>query len=95
MTTADPILSPLTAIITAAVKDAVREAMADAWMQSTRAEMPTFLTVGECAEQLGLSATKIRSMVRGRALLSVPFGRAIRIPSSEIARIQKEAVCPR
>ena len=91
MTAPDPILTPLAAIITAAVKDAVREAMADAWMQSTRAEMPTFLTVGECAEQLGLSATKVRSMVRGRTIRSVPFGRAIRIPSSEVVRMQKEA----
>jgi excisionase family DNA binding protein len=44
-------------------------------------------TVGEAAEELGLSVHTIRAWIAARRLAHVRLGRAIRVPAAEIRRV--------
>ncbi len=51
-------------------------------------------TVGEAAEELGLSVHTIRAWVACRRLAHLRLGRAIRIPAAEIRRVIEENTVP-
>jgi len=51
-------------------------------------------TVGEAAEELGLSIHTIRAWVACLRLAHLQLGRAIRIPAAEIRRVIEESTVP-
>lgn len=51
-------------------------------------------TIGEAAEELGLSVHTVRAWVAERRLAHLRLGRAIRIPAAEIRRVIEESTIP-
>lgn len=58
---------------------------------------PTKLyTVAQAADALALRPSTIRKAIfRRQITVCRPLGRAVRVPESEILRIQREGLCPR
>ncbi len=54
----------------------------------------TFLTVKQFAAELGLAEVTVRVWLAARKLAFVRFGRAVRIPVSEIQRLVDEGMNP-
>ena len=77
-------------------QDHLRPATAKALLREAtagpRLERPR--TVGEAAEELGLSVNTIRAWVAGRRLAHLRLGRAIRIPAAEIRRVIEKSTVP-
>lgn len=58
--------------------------------------LPKLYRVEEAAELLGLKPSTVRKAIfRRQITVCRPLGRAVRIPESEIVRIQREGLCPR
>jgi excisionase family DNA binding protein len=51
-------------------------------------------TIGQAAEELGLSVHTVRAWVAERRLTHLRLGRAIRIPAAEIRRVIDESTIP-
>ena len=77
-------------------QDHLRPATAKVMLRETtagpRLERPR--TVGEAAEELGLSPHTVRSWIADRRLAHLRLGRAIRIPAAEIRRIIETSTVP-
>lgn len=50
-------------------------------------DLPEAVTVTEAAQALRLHPQTVRAMIRDGRLSAVRFGRAIRIPATELARL--------
>ena len=51
-------------------------------------------TVGEAAEELGLSIYTIRAWIACHRLAHLRLGRAIRVPADELRRVIEESLVP-
>ncbi len=58
-------------------------------------KLARLLRVAEFAEETGLAEITVRKWIRQERLASVKLGRARRIPSSELRRLEQEGLAPR